>query len=280
MDYVLRDLSLKLIEPPPHFDPNGMVLVFEDPKPDSIYYMGVDIGSGLGITNSVIHILRQGTLWEPDVQALEFAADFLDPHELAPIVNMLGWEYKSDVDNLPAMACIENNNKGESTQYDLMTYYQYPNIYIKMMTETIDQKYASRYGWETTPRTRPRLVTHGISQLKKGHWRIGSPWFVDELQDFRVGKLLTNEDMDMEREAAKARKESLVGRDDRVMAGLIAQYCCHEMRIYDEMDPAVQRARMEAERQQHREALRQGEEPHDFRNTDTTYEEMNKYHGP
>lgn len=254
-------------------EPNGRLLTFGDPNPLRRHYMGVDIGSGQGLTNSVIHVLQEGNMHSPDIQVAEFACDFLNPHEFAAVVNLVGNMYYSDIDDLPAMACIENNNQGESCQYDLMTYYGYTNVYVRKILDSTTGLETSKYGWMTTPKTRPRIVNHGYHQIKRKQWKINSPWFIDEMGNFTTKRMLTTDDMDLEKQAVAAGRHKVGAKDDRLMAGFIAIWCCHENRVLEE-DPAISRAREEeiqriAKEEQDRTGIRK-----DFQNTAISYDRM------
>jgi hypothetical protein len=206
MDYVLRDLKLEVVNPKTFGgDPNGRFLVFEEWKAGPEYYMGVDVGSGIGLSNSVIHVLQKGDDKYPDIQVAEFACDFLNPHELAPVINLVGNMYWCEEFDQPAMACIEINNRGEGCQHDLMTYYGYSNIFIRKKYDRARRGLLSAVGWETTARTRPLIIHQGAHFLQTQQWIINSPYFIEEMRDFEVDKLVERSVKDAEALAATGR---------------------------------------------------------------------------
>lgn len=262
MDFVIRDLSPRaLTRDQFRNDPEQRLLIFKDHNPSRRYYMGIDIGSGLGLSNSVIEVIEEGTLYSPDEQVAEFASNLLNPHEMAPVINLIGNMWWSEQDDLPAMACIEVNNKGESTQYDLINNYGYPNVFVRQMTTAVDPRFKSTYGWETTMKTRPAIVLHFYHQFQRGQLIINSPWLIDEMQDFRTRKAVTSLELDSEREAIASGKAKVGALDDRVMATAIGCWCLHEMSA-ELKDPAVERQNALDE------AVRMSKENVDYRNSD------------
>lgn len=272
MDFVIHDLKLNPVE---GFnfngDPNGHLLTFKEPQKDRNYFMGVDIGSGQGLSNSVIHVLEEGTLAGPDEMVAEFSSDFLDPHEMAPVINLVGNIYWCSESELPAMACIEMNNYGEGTNYDLMTYYGYTNIFQWKVYDRNGNIVTNKLGWYTTPRSRKKLVLWGVHQLKRKQWIINSPWMIDEMTDFETERALSNTMMDAE--AIAIARHGTGARDDRIMAGFIAQWCCHDVRG-NLIDPAIERAHYEEEARRRREEAAVAGGRKDFQNTAITYNEM------
>jgi hypothetical protein len=273
MDIVLRDLKLKEVDAHAYGgDPNGRLLIFEEAESGPEYFMGVDVGSGIGLSNSIIHVLRKGDDKYPDIQVAEFATDFLNPHELAPIINLVGGMYWCDEFDLPAMACIEINNRGDGCQHDLMTYYGYPNIFMRKRYDRAKKGLMNALGWETTSRTRPLIVHQGAHFIQTGQWIINSPYFIEEMRDFEVDKLVERGVKDTETLAATGRAKA-GAKDDRLMAGFIASWCANDIRGVS-INPADERAKYQERKRVAAEALEKGEVKPDFQNTDMTFEEM------
>jgi len=265
---VLKDLRIK---PFNNFggDPNGLLIVFKPPDPQRLYYIGVDVGTGQGLTNSVLHVLERGDEDMPDVQVAEFACNFLDPHQLAVVVDKVGWLYHSEVNDLPAEVAIEVwPGPGEGTQYDLMTFYNYPNIHIRQVFDSQRDTMTTKYGWRTTPATRRDIVLWGEHQFSTGQWMINSPWMLDEMASFTLDKAMPTSVQDSEVEVINAAKSTARAkrgsRDDRVLAGFIAEWVAHSQRAG--RDPAVTRAIKQEEKQKRGDG--------DYINTDVSYEDM------
>lgn len=253
-------------------DPNGRFLEFEPPSRNASYVLGVDVATGVGLTNSVIHVLKMGTMYEPYVQVGEFACNFLDPHSLAPIIDFLGRKYFNWREELPALACIECNNAGESTQYDLMTLYNYTNIYVWKVYDKTGNLMTNRLGWWTTPRTRRKIVLYGSRMLKTGMWVINSPWFIDEMADFELQRGVGNALLDSEMEAIARHKAGAL--DDRLMAGFIAIWCAQDLREADIADPSIEHQKLRERQAENKELEAKGLPKRDYINTAISYREM------
>lgn len=273
MDNVLHTVKLDPIkETDFDEDPNGKLLVWERPDRNCQYVVGVDVATGVGLTNSVAHVLRVGTMYEPFEQVAEFACNFIDPHSLAPILNYIGRMYRSNVDGLDALMSIECNNAGESTQYDLMTLYNYTNIYIWKVYDRAGNILTNRLGWWTTPRTRRKIVVHGSRMLKTRMWHINSPWFIDEMADFELLRGIGNAMLDSEMEAAAKHKAGAM--DDRLFAGFIAVWCADDLHTGEAEDPVLQHQKWLEREQAQAELEMKGEPRTDYQNSDMSYERM------
>lgn len=267
--FVLKDLSLREVEL--GRDPNGYLLVFVEPDPLRKYFIGVDVGTGSGLSNSVIHVVQQGDLDTPDIQVAEFACDFLDPHQLAPVVDKVGRLYWSDVDDLPAEVAIEvYPGPGEGTQYDLITFYEYPNLFIRQVYDSTHNMYVQKYGWNTSAKTKKQIVNWGVHQYKTDQWIIHSPWMLDEMIDFHaehaVAVSVQDSEFSIVKEATTSSRIKSKVKSDRVMAGLIAEWTCNALRVEGD-NPAVIRARREEEKPD--DGVRR-----DFQNTAISYDDM------
>lgn len=273
MDSIIHGVTLDAIKKDDFDDdPNGRLLIWEKPNHNHQYIVGVDVATGVGLTNSVAHVLRVGTMYEPFEQVAEFACNFIDPHSFAPILNKIGRMYHSYVDGLPALMCIECNNAGESTQYDLMTLYAYPNMFVWKVYDRAGNVLTNRLGWWTTPRTRRKIVLNGGRLLKSGMWVINSPWFIDEMADFVLLKGIGNTMLDSELEAVARHKSGAL--DDRLFAGFIAVWCANDLHAGEEEDPVLQHQKW-LEREQERATLEDKGEPRpDYFNTDMSYTRM------
>ena len=195
----------------------------------------------------------------------EFACDYLNPHEMAPVINLIGNMYAGN-DGSPAMACIEVNNQGESCQYDLMTYYGYTNIYRGLNHNTFTPN--SQLGWRTTTQSRKLMVMNGYNEIIRKQWLIRSPWFVDEMKTFTFKTAIGRTPLDQEENIIGQGRKSVGAKDDRLMAGFIALYCASELRP-SHMDPAVER--LEEVKKYQRSLME--EKKKDWQNTPTTYDQ-------
>ncbi len=234
------------------------------------YILGVDVADGIGKDRSVVAVHRMGTLEEPEEQVALYVSDQITPVQLAFVVDAIGRLY-CDSDQFEALAAVECNNHGLSTQDTLQLHTGYAHFYRWEYLDAADpqRRYSTKIGWVTTPRTRPMLldklyealttrdpVTHCTDLL------IHSSMLRAELADFQTEGALW--------EASAARG----AHDDIVMATAIAHYVAWRLQGGEQEPLGERRARMHAE-QAARDAhgLLAGQPKRDWRNTGCTAEE-------
>jgi hypothetical protein len=132
------------------------VLQWEPPIKDHRYYAGVDAARGKDEGDFAAIVVLDG---ETGHQVLRYAQR-VDPEYLARLCHYVGHYYNK------AMLCIElTGNLGLWCQMRLRDYFHYPNLY--RWRGTRDDKVApgftagkrgGTYGWETTYRSRERLL--------------------------------------------------------------------------------------------------------------------------
>lgn len=278
MELIIKDVDFRIMDANIwDGDPNGKLLLWEEPRRGAEYYLGVDVGFGRGLSNSVIHVLRKGTTVDLDEQVAELACDFLDNHQWAPVVDAVGRMFWNTEWNLPALVVMELNNGGDGTDYDLRTIYQYPNVYQQKVYNKADGFVTTRFGWLTNATTRKKLVTFGVHLLKTKQWKINSKHFCQEMMDFQLQQGLLGMDSELEAmkipKEARQKRKTRKARDDRLLAGFMAVWGAHDLRD-GFTDPAVERKR-------HQESLQKNDEfyarygyKRDFQNSDITWEEM------
>lgn len=251
-----------------------LCLIWEPPRRrgDHRYVMGVDIGDGMGGDRSCIQVLRIQTLDEPAEQVAEYLSDTVAPAAMAYVVQALG-QYYHDRDGVEAKAAIEYTHHGLSTIDTLHLHLQYQNLYRWEYFDAADAtaRWATVYGWHTTPRTRPVMIDKlrvalttldpitGVPDLLTH-----SPRLHEELQDFQTNGALW--------EAAAAKG----AHDDCVMSLAIANIVAWRMQA-GESEPLEERRRRKSEQLL---ALTQAQahpvRP-DYRNTPMSTDEMARW---
>lgn len=222
------------------------LLIFEAPRKRGRYQyvLGVDVGDGMGQDRSVVEVVRCGTLDEPAEQVAEFCSELVQPAAMAYVTQAIG-QYYRDHDGVEAKAAIEYTHHGLSTIDTLHLHLQYTNLYRWEYFDAVEgeNRYATVYGWHTTPRTRPVLVDKIRTALTTLDPVTGlpdllthSPGLHDELQDFQTQGALW--------EAAAAKG----AHDDRVMALAIAYVVSWRMQA-GESEPLEDRRRRRSEQQ-------------------------------
>lgn len=233
------------------------------------YVLGVDVSDGLGQDRSVIQVLRMGTIEEPTEQVAEYASDEMLPAGLAYVVQAIG-QYYRDEDDIEAMAAIETNSHGLTTQDTLQLHLGYGNFYRWEYLDAADPqgRYSTKVGWYTTPRTRSALLTKlrdavctvdaitGLPDLVTH-----SPYLHDEFKDFQT------EGAVWEAAAAKG------ANDDRVMALAIGYYVSFRMQA-GESEPLDDRRRRRNEQRAILATAAKSTDTPDWRNTACAAEEI------
>lgn len=249
----------------------GCLQIFEHPRKRGArrYIMGVDVADGIGQDRSVVAVHRLGTLEEPEEQVALYVADQVTPVQLAFVVDAIGRLY-SDTDGFEALAAIECNNHGLSTQDTLQLHLGYGHFYIWEYLDAANpqRRYSTKVGWVTTPRTRPMLLDKFYEALttvdpvtKSTDLLIHSGLLRTELADFQTEGALW--------EASAARG----AHDDIVMATAIAHYVAWRLQGGEQEPLSERRTRLHAEQAARAKTGQRLGLPRDWRNTGCSAEE-------
>lgn len=255
-----------------HQDGLGLCVIFEPPLRGYKYIVSADIADGLGQDRTSIDVLRLGTLERPVEQVAHYLSDRVKPREAAFIIDALGHWYTDD-EGYEAVAGIETNNHGMSTQDTLKLHLGYRHFYIWETPNAARRGVgAAREGWYTTQRTRPIILDHLYEALTTFDGITGLPDLVvnshhtlSELQDFQTDGALAD--------AAAAAG----AKDDCVLSLAIGHYIGWRL-AGGEREPLAERRR----RLQHIEARRAALAEHDgaqhsFQNQPYTADEMQDF---
>jgi hypothetical protein len=157
------------------------LLVFRWPEQGEDYGFGVDTGDGIGQDRSVVEVLCKGTLTHSDQQAAEYASEYINANDLAPILHCIGLFYQNGSNRQPKIA-IETGLNGEVTQLELRKLgWNNFHQWIRYDRKKISNKDASRIGFVTNRWSRPMLMDYLIKALRDGDMEINSPEFVREM---------------------------------------------------------------------------------------------------
>ena len=248
-------------------DVNGCLLLFEEPKKRAEYVIGADIGGGLGLSNSVAHVLKIGSSTSPDRQVAEFACNFLSPPEFAQVLSTLGNLYWSDEMDLPACLNVETNNYGHSVITMLVESLNYENLFQDVASYKVRQSPSPQWGTGVFDKVRTQLVMLGESRLKSGQWEIWSPFFLDEMSDFQITNIKHVDALSREIMAGAGKWEGKV-RDDRLFAGFHAVWAANQ--LYPDLMLARERGRIRTKKL----AKVPEEKKPDYRNSPISYDKM------
>lgn len=250
------------------------ILVWERPRASQLYVLSADVSDGMGLDRSCVDVTRIGTVQEPDEQVAQFVSDTTEPHDLAYIVDIMGRMY-TGADNLPAVAAVEINNHGLSTQDQLARHLGYENLYVWEHLDAADpsKRRTTKIGWETNRRTRPLIIAYFVKKVKTvdttgvPDYRLNSPFTIEELRDFQTLTTLAEAEADPTAEDA---------HDDCIMCAAIGLYICQTIQFEKGETVADRRRRKVEESVRRAQASARGLQ-RDFRNTDATYEEMHEW---
>jgi hypothetical protein len=184
------------------------------------YVIAVDVSEGLGLDYAVVDVIRLPTIEEPAEQVAQYVSQDVDTKQLAFIVDAIGRLYP-DEDGIEALAAIETNGAGLSTQDTLQLHLGYSHFYVWEYADAAspDHRYSTKIGWVTNKRTRPILLTSFRDAVTtfdplthQPDYILNSPITRAELRHFITPGPLA--------EAAAARGQ----HDDCVMAAAIGYY--------------------------------------------------------
>lgn len=195
---------------------NGRLLVWEFPKSDARYVIGVDPAQGLGADRSVVEVIKVGNERYADTQIGEFASDFHGPVDIAEIASAIGRMYGGIEDEALAVVELNSAGGGNVTLSDMRFKWGYTNLYIQKREVQLEAGYAPKFGWQSTAYKRRQLVARGTHAFNSRDLLVNSPHVLEEMMDFRP------EMNDAIAQAASGKK------DDRVMALFMAYMGAHE----------------------------------------------------
>lgn len=233
------------------------------------YVMSVDVSDGLGQDYSSVDIIRLPTIEEPAEQVAQYVTNRLDAKQLAFVCDAIGHLY-ADEDGIEALAAIETNNHGLSTQDTLQLHLGYASFYVWEYADAAspDRRYSTKIGWVTSPRTRPLLISSFHDAVVNfdpitgwPDYILNSPTTRGELRHFITPDTIGNA------EAAHGQ------HDDCVMSAAIGYYVAWRL-AGGEQEPISERRRRRAallQQQQDTAAT-----PRDWRNSDATADEQDR----
>jgi hypothetical protein len=183
-----------------HGSRQGVLEMYEPPLKSFRYVVSADIADGLGLDRTSIDVLRLGTIERPPEQVAHYLSDQVKPREAAFVMDALGHMYCDD-EGYEALAAIETNNHGMSTQDTLKLHLGYRHFYLweHLAAASAAARYSPREGWYTTQRTRPIVLDHFYEALTTYDPITGDPDLIinsastlAELQDFQTDGALAD----------------------------------------------------------------------------------------
>ncbi len=231
------------------------------------YVISADVSDGLGLDYAAVDVIRLPTIEEPAEQVAHYTSNVIDAKNLAFVIDAIG-RYYADEDGIEALAAVETNNHGLSTQDMLQLHLGYGHFYVWEVADAAspEKRRTTKIGWYTTPRTRPLLLSAFHDAITSFDEVSGQPDFIlnspvtrGELRHFVTPDVLANA------EAARGQ------HDDCVFSAAIGYYVAWRL-AGGETEPIAERRRRRAA-QQHQDAASDRRVGHDWRNSDVTAEE-------
>lgn len=184
----------------------GAIKIYQLPQNGHYYAVGGDT-AGEGSDHFTAHVI--------DVQTLEQCAVFdckcMDEDKYSEIVYLLAQLYNQ------ALVAIEVNFSTYPTHY-ITERLGYSNVYLRQEFDSIAQKYSARYGFKTTPVTRPNILSELVVIFRENASVIKDKTTLREMLVFVKDK--------------KGKPQAIEGyHDDNVMALAIAYWARQQQRI-------------------------------------------------
>ncbi len=204
------------------FDYNNKLLVYEWPKENRVYGLGIDTADGVQKDNTVIQVLRKGDLEHNDNQAAEWASNVVNAYDLAPISYAIALLYSVPIDGeyQQCKVVVECNRNGEACQLEMrkMGWKRF-HQWIRYDNKSLSSKRSNKIGWFTNSWSRRMVFDLVIKLLRDELADVGSPMFVDEMQDLEV------------EEGGAKLAAAYGGHDDRIMAFGIVAFSMHVLEL-------------------------------------------------
>jgi len=176
-------------------DPRGIVWMWEQPRRNATYCMGIDTTNGLipwdrslrkgddtDTDNGVIEVIRLGREGAPDFQVAEYAAP-IDHEALGDVANLLGRVYGGNSEDGQCLAITEVHlGMGLPTIRRMMDA-GYLNHFVWQQIDKLQVTNTQSYGWYASPTAVRILWEKFRKQLALKAIRINSKWLVEELAD-------------------------------------------------------------------------------------------------
>jgi hypothetical protein len=153
---------------------NKSLFIWEKPKVDMKYYIGVDGAEGVGQDYSVLEVFS-----EDGIQVAEFRNNKLAPHLFSEIVYLLGVYYNY------GFLVIEKASAGHTIVSKLRFDYRYRNMY---MHKEYDARGNARkkVGYVTNSKTKPMMINGFREKFEENQIVINSKILLEEMKVFKI----------------------------------------------------------------------------------------------
>ncbi len=146
--------------------------VFAEPVTGLRYFIGADIATGEGGDWCAASVRDEHGFQAATIRSKD------SPEDFGRRLDKLGRRY-----NL-AFIKPESNSIGRSTINTLMNECLYPKVSAMEKWNGSYMVLTHNYGWETTPVTRPRMLTEHRDAWLSGDWPVNCRWQLNEMRNF------------------------------------------------------------------------------------------------
>lgn len=177
-------------------NPNGMLRIWEFPKPDRRYSIGGDVGLGVGGDPSCAQVI--------DMDSLDQCAELcgqINPESFGYLSKLLAKYYNQ------AWLGIEANSFGIAAIDSIKR--EYPKLYYRYRVDGRNDQKTKQIGWWTDTKTKPIMISDMAKAINEQSIIIRSSLCIDEFATYVIGN------------DGNANAE-LGCHDDRVVAMMIA----------------------------------------------------------
>lgn len=204
----------------PFFDPNNLIVIWEEVAEGAEYALIVDPadGGGKGADNTVIEVIRKGDMYNNPTQVCEFASNLASGYDLWPFILAIAslYTYEKRGRTVRPLVVVETNiGSGVGAQNDIRQR-GYTNLFVPTRINKITPSIEQRIGWRTSQLNRPEIILMGKKFLEDMTFYVNSPWLLNEIQGLE-------KDPKTKKIAAKGGS-----KDDRVMASFIGLGALYE----------------------------------------------------
>lgn len=211
------------------FNPLKRLLVYEHPRPDAFYSIGVDPGTGVGGDRTPIIVTETGRDEFPDIQVAEFACDDISNVEIYVWVAAIAAYYGQYMEDSQPRIVIEQRRKYGDSCYHALKLHGFRNHhkfreYDKRTLRPIESS-NQREGWFTNAWSRPLLLSMFKYAVDNGWFQVNSRWLLEEIEGFE--QKFT--------ESGATRMDHMQGKhDDRIFAAAMSYFTLHDLDVMAE----------------------------------------------
>jgi hypothetical protein len=217
-------------------DVSNNLVVFDPPRPNMDYSIGVDTSQGKGLDSSVISVWSIGGRGQPDRQVAELASPYINHVEIYAFAMCVASYYGKYMGQgstrwpMPYISVEQVEAVGDVCQGQMIRMgYPYASIHKFVRYDSSPKKIANQKrshvtkpGWYTYGWSRPILTGNFVAFVQNNWAEVNSPWLLEEMKEYEVHYTARG------KERMEHSDES---HDDRIMAAAMAVFCPQDLRL-------------------------------------------------